>query len=379
MKPYRLLFFLHSGVRAGLEEHVLSLLQELSRERFVLGLACPPALIQAMATELASLPVSLYPVEATGWERISELCRLWRIVRAFRPDLVHCHLFRATLVGAPLARLAGVPIVLETYHGREAWRRGLLKGCFVIDRLVSRCVDQIIAVSEAAGRFLVEGKGIPEHKITVIPNGRDLATFQPGDGQRRQQIRQQLGLPGQATVLGVVGRLEEQKGHSFLLEAFAQIIGEFPGTSLMLVGDGSLRAALEAQVARLHLAAAVVFTGFQRDVPSYIEAMDIVVLPSLHEGLPLQAIEASAMARPVIATAVDGTPEIVCHERTGLLVPPADPASLAKAIRTLLRQPELIHRYGAAARRRVLTRFNLQQQVTATERLYMSLLHARKL
>ena len=378
MKRCRLLFLLSSSVRAGIEEHVLDLLQSLSKEHFVFGLACPAALADAMATELEPLPVEVFHVAATGWTRLQEIRRLWKILQRFQPDVVHCHLFRATLVGAPLAKAASVPVVLETYHGREAWRQGTLKGNFVVDRFVSHYVDRIIAVSEAAAHFLVEAKGIPEQKITVIPNGRNLRTFTPSNPQHGTAIRRQLRIPETAPLLGVVGRLEAQKGHCFLLEALPLILAEFPDTRLLLVGEGRLQSALEAQVEQLGVRDAVIFAGFQRDVPSYIDVMDVMILPSLHEGMPLTAIEAAAMAKPMVATAVDGTVEVVQHGITGLLVPPAMSAPLAEAILTLLRQPELTQQYGRAARERALKQFDRQRQVTDTEHLYLATVSGRK-
>jgi glycosyltransferase involved in cell wall biosynthesis len=357
---------------------VLSLLQTLSRDQFVLGLVCPLALVHAMAAELKALPLKVFPVRAVQWSAFQEIGRLWGILRSFRPDILHCHLFRATLVGAPLARLAGVPVVLETYHGREVWRHGPLQGRFFVDRFISRYVDHTIAVSEAAARFLREGKGIPSQKITVIPNGRDLHTFVPGNEHTKRALQQRLGIPDSAPVLGVVGRLEAQKGHRFLVEALPQVLTDFPDTRLLLVGEGSLRSTLEAQVSTLGIRNRVIFAGFQPDISAYLDAMDIVVLPSLHEGMPLVAIEAAAMAKPMVATAVDGTAEVVQHGTTGLLVPPAAPAPLAEAILTLLRRPELARQYGQAARHRALQQFDLRRQVAATEYLYCATLAAKK-
>ncbi len=377
--PTRLLFFLNSGVRGGIEEHVLSLLQRLPRDRFVLGLACPPELIHAMSTDLTDLPVTAFAVRATGWTQWRDIWQLRGIIRQFRPDIVHCHLFRATFVGAPLAWVMRVPVILETYHGREAWRQGgRLKGRFFIDRLVSHCVGHIIAVSEAAARFLKEQKRIPAHKITVIPNGRDLQAFQPGHGSQGRAVRQRFGIPVSAPVLGVIGRLEPQKGHHYLLQALPHICDAFPDTRLLLVGEGSLDAALQAQAADLGLQDSVIFTQFQRNIPAFLEAMDIVVLPSLHEGLPLTAIEASAMAKPIVATAVDGTPEVVRDGLTGLLVPPAAPDSLADAVLTLLQHPDLAFQYSAAAHAWVRQQFDLQHQVAETERLYLKFAAMKK-
>lgn len=379
MTRIRLLFFLNSGVRGGIEEHVLSLLQRLPRNRFTLGLACPPELVEAMASDLTDLPVTVFTVRATGWTRWRDIWRLRGILRQFQPHIIHCHLFRATLVGAPLAQAMRVPVIFETYHGREAWRQGRgLKGQFVIDRLVSCSVDHIIAVSGAAARFLTDHKRIPAKKITVIPNGRDLQAFQPGSGAQGQVVRQRFGIPATAPVLGVVGRLETQKGHCYLLQALPSICATFPDTRLLVVGEGSLSDALQAQAADLGVQDNVVFAQFQRDIPAFLEAMDIVVLPSLHEGLSLTAIEASAMAKPMVATAVDGTPEVVRDGLTGLLVPAAAPEPLADAVLTLLQHPELAFQYGAAAHAWVHQQFNLQRQVPETERLYLEFIAKQK-
>ncbi|ETX09180.1 MAG: hypothetical protein ETSY2_01030 [Candidatus Entotheonella gemina] len=375
---YRLLFFLTSGVRGGIEEHALSLLQHLPRDHFSFALACPPELIEAMIDELTDLPVTVFPVRATDWTQWRETLQLHHIVQQFRPHIVHCHLFRATLVGAPIAWAMRVPVIVETYHGREAWRQGgFIKGRFVIDRLVSCCVSHIIAVSEAAARFLTEHKRIPVNKITVIPNGRDLRAFQPGR-RAGSAIRKRFQVPASAPVLGVIGRLETQKGHQYLLRALPQICAAFPDTRLLLVGEGSLYAALQAQAKDLGVHDNVIFAGFQRDIPAFLEAMDIVVLPSLHEGLPLTAIEASAMAKPIVATAVDGTPEVVRDDTTGILVPPAAPDDLANAVLTLLQRPDLAFRYGAAAHAWVRQQFDLQRQVDETERLYLELMAMQK-
>ncbi|WP_179131021.1 glycosyltransferase family 4 protein [Candidatus Entotheonella palauensis] len=374
MTQLRLLFFLNSGVRGGIEEHVLSLLQHLPRDHFRFALACPPELIEAMTGDLTDLPVTVFPVRATGWTQWREMLHLQHIVQQFQPHIVHCHLFRATLVGAPIAWAMRVPVIVETYHGREAWRQGQsLKGQFVIDRLVAGCVNHIIAVSEAAARFLIEHKRIPAHKITVIPNGRDLRAFQPGR-RAGSAIRKRFQIPASAPVLGVVGRLEPQKGHQYLLQALPQICASFPDARLLLVGEGSLHSALQNQAKDLGLHDNVIFAQFQSDIPAFLDAMDIVVLPSLHEGLSLTAIEASAMAKPIVATDVDGTPEVVRDGTTGVLVPPAAPDDLAHAVLTLLQHPDLAFRYGAAAHAWARQHFDLQRQIDETEWLYLELI-----
>lgn len=362
-----LLFSLTSPVRGGVEEVVLALLQRLDPSEFRLALAAPQALLDSFAGDLHGVPVDTEAVQTETWTHRRDVARLSGFIRRLRPHIVNPHLFRSTIVAAPLAKWHGARVV-ETYHGREGWRGSLLRGGFLPDRVVSRFVDRAIAVSEAARAFLISGKGYPAEKIVVVPNGRDLSTFRPGAG--REALRKELGLDRTVPLVGVVGRLEAQKGHAYLFEAWPSVVAEFPDARLLVVGDGSLRPRLEARARELDVAGSVIFAGFRGDMPRVLDAIDVLALPSLYEGMPLTAIEASAMGRPVVATAVDGTPEVIREARTGRLVAPADPLALSRAIRGVLRDPLGAQRMGRAGRDFVLDRFDLDRQVANTARVY---------
>jgi len=370
VRPIRLLFVLTSPVRGGVEEVVLGLCRRLDPAEFRLALAAPPPLLAALGPELAGAPVAVAGIAADGWHRPREVARLAAFIRRLRPDVVNPHLFRSVAVAAPLARALGVPAVVETYHGREAWRRGPLRGSFLPDRALATLLTRVIAVSEAARDFLVRVKRYPAAKVVVVPNGRDLATFRPG--HHRDAVRKELGLDAHTPLVGVVGRLEPQKGHADLLAAWPTVRRAFPDARLLVVGEGGLRPALEAQARALGVADSVVFAGFRADVPRLLDALDVLALPSHWEGMPLTAIEAAAMARPVVATAVDGTPEVVVDGVTGLLVPPGAPAALARALCAVLGDPALARRLGEAGRRRALERFDLAAHVAATAAVYRS-------
>lgn len=374
MKKIRVLFVLTSPVRGGVEEVVLRLIQRLDPREFALGLAAPPALLDAFAADLAGVSVATCGVAAESWRQRAEVRRLGTFINEFRPDVVNAHLFRSVVVAAPLARWHGVPAVVETYHGREAWRTGPLRGSFLPDRVLVRFVDRVIAVSEAARDFLVRAKGYPAAKVVVVANGRDLSVFIPGT--ERDPARKELGVDRSTPLVGVVGRLETQKGHLHLLDAWPHVVAEFPDARLVVIGEGSLHPALDDQARRLGIAGSVIFTGFRDDVPRLLDALDVLALPSLYEGMPLTAIEAAAMARPIVATAVDGTPEVVADGATGLLVPPADSAALSRALRTLLRDPQRARAMGGEGRRRALERFDLARHVEATAAVYRGVVSA---
>ena len=368
MKPIRLMFVLTSPSRGGVEEVVLALLKRLPPGEFRLSLAAPRELLDAFGHDLDGVPADVEPVAAESWGRRADVSRLARFIERVRPDIVNPHLFRSVVVAAPLARWHSVPAVVETYHGREGWRHGPIRGSFLPDRLLARFVNRVIAVSEAARDFLVRVKRYPADKVVVVPNGRNLSTLVPG--RERDSARKELGVDHHTPIVGVVGRLEDQKGHRYLFDAWPAVTREFPDARLLVVGDGSLRATLEAQVAALGIGPSVIFTGFRADVARMLDAIDVLALPSLYEGMPLTAIEAAAMARPVVATAVDGTPEVVEHGVTGFLVPPRNSPALTSALLNLLADHERARALGAAGRRRTLERFDLGRQVEATAAVY---------
>jgi len=210
----------------------------------------------------------------------------------------------------------------------------------------------------------------------VIHNGCDVQRFNPHH-QAPVGMRQSLGFEDGNPIIIVVGRLEPQKGHRVLLEALPTVRREFPGVRMVCVGEGALRAELEQQVADSGLADTVRFVGQQSNVVDWLALATVTVLPSFYEGLPLAAIETLATGRAMVATAVDGTPEVVVDGATGLTVPPGDPAQLARAICRLLRDRSLREKLALAGRDWVLERFSEDRQVQRTAALYQLALARR--
>ncbi len=375
-RPISVLYFSNEFVRAGAEEHLLTLLRGLDRRYFRLLLVCPVPLAEKIQPDLPA-DVELFPLCLRRASHVAAAARLAWILRRRQVDILHSHLFYASLFASPLGWLCRVPVILETPHVSENWRRGWLKTSFRVDRLISKFVDRYIAVSEANARYLCEQKGLPAQKIVVIHNGSDLARFEPGRPPPAG-LRRSLGFDEHDEVLVVVGRLEPQKGHAVLLKALSTVIREFPRVRLVCVGDGSLGDVLQGQARVLGLNGAVRFVGYQSKVADWLALADATVLPSLYEGLPLAAIESLAAGRPVIATAVDGTPEIVVDGKTGLLVPPGDPVPLAQAICRMLREPELRRSLGRAGRLCVQERFGQERQIERTQELYLAAFERRR-
>ena len=369
-RPISVLHFTNSLVRGGAEEHVLTLLRGLDRSSFRPHLVCPPALAGKLEKDLPA-DVPLFPLLLQKPRQLRAALGLARILRGRRVDILHSHGFYSSLFASPVGWLCGVPLVVETPHVREHWRQGWFKSRFVVDRLAGSFVHHYIAVSEANARYLREQKGLPAHKIVVIRNGCDLERFDPAH-PAPAGLKSRLGFADGDPVLVVLGRLEPQKGHRVLLDALPAVLREFPRARLVCVGEGILRDHLREQVRALGLEASVRFVGYQTNVTDWLALADLTVLPSFYEGLPLVAIESLAAGRPVVATAVDGTPEVVVDGRTGLLVPPGDAAGLANAICRLLREPGLRRSLGEAGRRHVLDGYSQERQIRQTQELYLS-------
>jgi glycosyltransferase involved in cell wall biosynthesis len=367
-RPLSVVYFSNALVRGGAEEHIVTLLRGLDRSRFRARLVCTPRVATSIAPDVPA-DVEVVALELRRPGQVGAAWRFLGLLRRWRPDILHSHLFYASVFASPLGRLAGVPVIVETPHLRERWRHGWLKSHYVVDRAIGRLVDRYIAVSEANATYLVGEKGIPARKVAVVPNGVDLDRFDTRsiDGG---QIRRAHGLRPDDRLIVVIGRLEPQKGHTVLLEALPAVAARVPGVRAVLVGEGSLRRELESDAARLGLTSRVTFTGYCADVVPWLAAADLTVLPSFYEGLPLAAIESLAAGRPVVASEVDGTPEVVVDGRTGLTVPPGDPAALAAALVRLLDDHDLRRRLAGAGPGWVRDRFSREGQIERTQVVY---------
>ena len=369
-QPISVLYFTNTDARGGAEEHMLTLLQGLDRTHFRFHLVCPPEVADMLRPDLPA-DVELLPLCLRKPSQFRAAIRLGQIMRERRVDILHSHLFYSSLFASPVGWLCRVPVVLETPHLSERWRRGWFKSRFVVDRFVGRFVDHYIAVSEANARYLSEEKGLPSKKIVVIHNGCDLVRFAPSH-RPPASLKANLGFQEADPLLVVTARLEPQKGHRVLLQSLQTVHREFPQVRLVCLGEGCLRDKLESQVRELGLEDSVRFLGYQSNVLDWLVLADLTVLPSFWEGLPLAAIESLAAGRPVVATAVDGTPEVIIDGKTGLTVPPDDPERLAGAICRLLREPGLRERMGEAGRKWVMEHFSQERQIRQTQEFYLS-------
>jgi glycosyltransferase involved in cell wall biosynthesis len=294
------------------------------------------------------------------------------LARARGARILHVHGYAAADFGRIAARRAGAALVLHEHFADP--RMPAYQG--LADRLLAGLTDRAIAVSGSTRDFLVRERHVPAARVRLIWNGAPLDEFaQPPPGAR-ERVRAEWGLGPDALAIGTVGRLSEQKGQRDLLEAAARVVAADVRARFVLVGDGDLRPALEAQAHALGLGDRVIFAGHRTDVPSVLAALDVVCISSTYEGTPLALFEAMAAGRAIVSTAVDGCREVLGHERTALLSPARDPAALARNLERVLSDESLRRALGAAAAAES-RRYDIAECVRQIEALYDEVLAER--
>ncbi|RJQ51975.1 MAG: glycosyltransferase family 1 protein [Actinobacteria bacterium] len=328
--------------------------------------------VRGLGLEAVELPLMSPAVPLT-------VLRLRRVFSAKGANVVHTHGFFVNQVGRLAARLARVSAVVSTVHCRPdsplSFDRGVLPRLSVrareaIDRFTSRWADAIEAVSEDIARGLAEA-GVRAPKIEVVYNG-----VCPREVER-EAMRPLDFSPPEGALIGTVGRVERVKGLEYFVEAARRVAGEVPSARFLIVGEGPDRDRIERLIARSGLGGKVLITGYLPSALALLARLDVYALSSLSEGLNTSLLEALVLRRPVVATAVGGTPEVILDERTGLLVPPADPAALAGSILRLLQRPDEAARLAESGRERVASRFRLREQARKNLQIYEAVLRRK--
>jgi glycosyltransferase involved in cell wall biosynthesis len=298
------------------------------------------------------------------------LLQLARMVRSWRPDVVHSHMVHANLMARMLRLMVRVPVLVSTIHNIYEGGGLLMAGY----RLSNGLVDHMTIVSDAAAdRFVSEGI-VPRDLLTVVPNGVDIDRFRSLPSNTRETMRASLGI-GDEFVWLAVGRFEIAKDYPNMLDAFARISERYPEAKLLLVGRGSLQQDTEALVRARGLDKRVRFLGVRHDIPEVMSSADGYIMSSAWEGMPMVLLEAGAAALPIVATRVGGNQEVVGDGETGYLAPPRDPAALASAMQRLMSLSDAQRRsMGARGREHVRIHYGLQRVADQWETLYRELL-----
>ena len=366
--PIRILQVINSSEEGGGANHLQALVSHLDRHSFVSLVATTdhgPMVARLEAADVKVVDVDMMRSRVD----LRPVVRLRKLIRAADIDLVHLHGTRAGFFGTlALSTLRPRPRAIYTVHGLSCNRKAgsTVKRFFAgVERFIAARVDRVISVSDIDRRFGVEQGILPADRTASIPNGIAVNGAGPPPQIRPERLR-----------VVTVARLVPQKGIPVLLQAARRVRDRFPEAEFTILGDGPDRAALEAQARRLGIGDGVVFAGATRNASSRLGEFDLFVLPSLWEGMPISLLEAMAAARPVVATSVSGSRELVLDGETGRLVPPGDPEALAQAILELATDPALAASMARAGRDRARRNYSIDRMVDSTVEIYRELLEA---
>ena len=332
------------------------------------------SLISLRKRDLSEEPLEALGVDITYLERSKfdpmTLPALLKIIDRKQADVLHLHGYGATTFGRLAAAMRQIPTILHE-HANLTDTPWFQK---VADRLLEPYTDIAMAVSKSTADFVIRSRQVPATKVKVVYLGVPLDEFsRPRSTDEIAAARHELGLAPDELAIGTITRLHESKGNTFLVDAAARVIAARPRARFVLVGEGPLRADLEAQAARLGLGDRFVFAGFRRDAARTLSAFDVTVFPSLWEGTPLTAFEALAAGKPIVATDADGLLDILTDGHDAAIVPRGDAAALADKIVWIVDHPDERARLAAAARVSG-QRYDIGVFVRKMERLY-TLLH----
>jgi len=353
----------------GVEQRRLLLARELDPARYEQILICTKT-VGALPEQFEAAGVPLHRVGTFGSIlNPGPYMRALRLIRQFRPHIVHGAVYEGVALAAVCGTLGRVPVVIGEETGEpvgRSWKGHLLF------RLLMGLADHSVGVSPAVEDYLVRTLRLGRRRVSLINNG--VAPPREIDAAETAALRAQLGFRDGEIVIGTVGRLfDSHKRHSDLIAAFRSLCDRRDDLRLLIVGEGPDRGMLERLAGELGLTGRVIFTGYQADTRPFYTVMDIFALPSAHEAFGLVLVEAMFARVPVVASRTGGIPTVVAEGETGFLVPPCDPPALAGRLQELIDDPALRRKFGEAGYARAHDRFSSRRYVGDVDRLYQRL------
>lgn len=364
----------------GTRRHVYYLLKYLDRARFDVTLVYSNerdphfvddlALFSTWGVHLIEIPMRR---EISPWHDAVAFIRILTVMLRGRYDVVHAHSSKAGFLARVAARIAGVRAIIYTPHGFafQYRPRSFAAVCYRwLERLAALFHHRLMCVSEGERALALRHSITPASKICMIPNAIPadaIATF-----RSPESVRQSLGLPPGALVVGMVAHFRPQKGYNHFIDAIPAILADCPETRFLVIGGGPLLESARDRIRGLGVEESVILAGYQRHPPDFLQIMDLFVLSSLWEGMPYALLEAMAMGLPVVATDTAGNNELVEHGRNGLLVAPESASAIAASVVRILRDPTLRRAMGEAGRAMASARLDMSEWIERIERLYAS-------
>ena len=365
---------LESPLRAGAEKQLYLLASSLNRENF------KSIVVQLSPDEFTTDNVGPFELFHFPTRRLyslyglRQLSRLLSLAKKRKVDIIHTFFEKSEVMGWLAMRLSGTPVWITSRRDLGFKRKRIYD---IIFKMTSKDCKKCIANCNAVREQAIQQENLPSEKIEVIYNGLDLSEYQ--QTFKNKSLRKELGLVNGTLLVGLIANFNfEIKGHIYFLGSAKKILEKVPNAKFVLVGDGPLRPRYQEVARELNLNNNVYFLGKRTDVPAIISNLDVSVLSSTNEGFSNVIMESMAAGKPVVATNVGGSREMVTDGVTGYLVPPADSQSMANAVINLLQSSDKAKAMGAAGEKLVLEKFTIERMVKSYESLYKSLIFNRK-
>jgi len=372
MKKIKIMQVTHDLGVGGLPRVVFDISSNLNKSKFEVSVCCIRDLGE-LAPDLVKRGIEVHlvpPLKTRKRGDYFSFLRLFDLLKGKNIDILHTHNTLPFMDGTVAGKMAGIPVLIHTDHAREYPDK---KRYMLAERILSQFVDKVVAVSEETKQKLIHYEKIDPNKIDVIWNGINPEIF---DSEIEAEVKKkELDISDRYPIIGLGVRLSKQKGISYLLQAMKTIVKVFPRTMLLIAGYGELENRLKKEAIELKIQGNIKFLGKRLDMPQILTILDVYVLPSVWEGMPLVILEAMAAKKPIVATAVDGTKDALIHEQSGLVVPPKDPEALANAIIRVIKNPELARYLSENALKRFNEHFTVQKMVDGYENLFMTCYH----
>ncbi len=373
------LLYVFDNMEFGGGERVFAqIINRLSGKKYKIMVACLPT--GAFIEKIKGSEVEVKSVDMRNRFNPRVVLQLADLMKRENVDIVHSQGARADFFARMAAKLSGVSIVVSTVPMPvEGFDVNPIRKLIymVFNRFSERFVDRFMVVSDALEKIMIEKHGIAPQRVVKIYNGIEKDEYCIENEEtvcRRSKFRKESGMGEDIPVIGVIGRLVWQKGFEYFIEAIPDVLNKIPEAMFLIVGEGELKEELKVKSRILKLDDKIIFTGFRNDIKDVLASVDIFVMPSLLEGLPVVLLEAMAMKKPIVATKIEGIREVLENGLTGLLVSPKDPQLLSEAIVDLLIHKDKARQMGLAARKVVEERFGVDIMVQKVEGVYEELL-----
>jgi glycosyltransferase involved in cell wall biosynthesis len=371
----KLLFVIDNLQFGGGERVFTQIIRGLPPEKYEISLASCPG--RQFHQAIKNRQVQFFPTDFSKKLNFSLIPSLSDILKKNEIKIVHGQGARAEFYARFACRLAGnskyVSTIAMPVEGFDVGpiRRKIYS---LFDHFSEKFVDRFLVVSDVLKDKMIRGHGIPAEKVIRIYNGIEVDHYIPQDQNgSRERIRNEFNIDADTLLIGSIGRLVWQKGLEHLVQAMPKVLNQFPQTKVLIAGEGPLKDELEALAQKLKVGEHIIFANFRKDIREILSAINILIVPSLLEGFPMITLEGMAMAKPIIATGIDGIREQIVDGESGILIPPKDPDAIAKAIVRLSTEKDFSQNLGLEGRRRVEKEFTVEKMVYETEKVYESL------